>query len=451
MNWRESAFLLAHDAMGSGLRGCYREFLAAERWPVERFETLRRERLSALLQHAVTAVPYYRERVSRAELASFPVLKKEDLHAHFAQFMEPSLHAEFYAEKKPRGYSWVEVTSGGTTGKPTTVIHDRDFRDWGRASRLYSQYLCGFPPGVRHWKLWGSMRDINSARDSFPRRAMNWLLGVAPLNAFLMDEARMRRYAAELDGREIRHLMAYVDAAYELARFVEGKGIAVRPLESIMACAGAVTDDYRATLTRVFGGRVHNKYGSRECSDMACECAHGGFHIFGTGVHLEVVDDAGQPAPAGVTGRILVTLLHNRRFPIIRYEIGDLGALSDGRCACGSPFPRLERVEGRISERLTTADGAYLSPTYIRHLVGVVHGPGTVDRFQFVQHAARRYSLALQVAEPVDDAAFSALCGKLERDLRAVLGAEAELAIRRVERIAESASGKFRYIVREDF
>jgi phenylacetate-CoA ligase len=450
MNLREHAFLLAHDAMGSELRRHYREFHALSAWPAERFAAEHDARVGRLLSHARAAIPFYSTVPASGRLADFPIMRKDDVAANFTGLMEASLRREVEGGR-PRGYSWVEVKSGGTTGTPTTVIHDRDFRDWGRASRLYSQHLCGFPLGTRHWKLWGSMRDISSARDSLPRRAMNALLGVEPLNAFLMDDARLADYARRISESDIRSLMAYVDAAYELARFIERRGVKVRPLESIMACAGAVTDDIRATLSRVFGARIHNKYGSRECADMACECAQGGFHIFATGVHLEVVDDAGAPVPAGVTGRILVTLLHNFRFPIIRYEIGDLGALADRRCACGSPFPLLDRVEGRLSERLSTATGGYLSPVYIRHLIGVVHNPGTIERFQFVQESAGRYALALQMDAGVSEAESDALRRKIEVDLLAVLGAGAALAITRADRIAESESGKFRYIVRKEF
>jgi phenylacetate-CoA ligase len=450
MNLHEHAFLFAHDGMGSRLRGHYREFQTMEHWPAERFAATHSERLDGLLRHAIEHVPYYRERVTAPELRAFPVLRKDDLHAHFHGFMEPSLRAE-HARGKPRGYSWVEVRTGGSTGTPTVVLHDADFRDWGRASRLYSQALCGFPVGTPHFKLWGSMRDIDQSRDSLPRRAMNALLRVHPLNAFLMDETRMTDYVRQMQASRIRHLMAYVDAAYELARFIERKGIAAPRFESIMACAGTVTEEIRATLTRAFGARVHNKYGSRECADLACECAHGGFHIYASGVHLEVVDDAGQPVAPGTTGRLLVTLLHARRFPIIRYEIGDLGALSEARCPCGSPLPLLARVEGRLSERLTTAAGEYLSPVAIRHLIGVVHNPGSIARFQFIQESADAYTLLLQMDAGWSGADFDALRAKIDAGLRGVLGPGASLAIVRAERIPESASGKFLYIVRRDF
>ncbi len=446
MNWRKHAFLLAHDAIGSQLRGHYAEFLASSGWSAERLDKLHGNRLAALLDHAAKVVPFYRDRVAKAELSAFPILRKEDIHAHFDELMEPALLGEYRAEKKPRGYSWVEVKTGGSTGTPTRVIHDKDFRDWGRAGRLYSQWMCGFPIGTPFFQLWGSMRDINDAKDSTQKRVLNSLLQVHPLNAFLMDDARMADYLREIGESRIDHLMAYVDAAYQLARFQEKSGKPMRPLKSIMACAGTVTDEVREKLARVFGARVHNKYGSRECADMACECAAGGFHIYATGIHLEIVDDAGQPVPPGTTGRILVTLLQNRRFPIIRYEIGDIGALSSAMCRCGSPLPLLERVEGRSTEIITTAAGVYLSPTYIRHLVGVVHNPGALAKFQFVQTGATTYTLAMQMDVAFSDAEFANLTGDLQRNLCIVLGADAHLSISRVADLSASESGKFLYV-----
>ena len=449
LNWRKHAFLLGHDAIGSKLRGHYREFLELEDWSPARLEEVHQARLARLLQHAVKEVPFYRERVGVPELASFPVLRKEAVHAHFEELMEPSLREEYRAPKRRRGYSWVEVKTGGSTGTPTVVIHDRNFRDWGRAGRLYSQYLCGFPLGTPFFMLWGSMRDINEARDSAQKRVLNALLGMRPMNAFLMDEGHMAKYARRINKSKVEHLMAYVDAAEQLARFIEKSGTRMRRLESVMACAGTVTEEARDTLGRVFGARIHNKYGSRECADIACECMAGGFHIYDNAVHLEIVDEKDRPVPFGTNGRILVTLLHNVRFPIIRYEIGDVGAFKEGMCGCGSPLPLLARVEGRISEIITAANGAYVSPVYIRHLIGVVHNPGTLERFQFVQEDAASFALALQMEAALSDLDFEKLAARIRRDLENVLGNGARLTIRRVAGIPLPENGKFLYVIRK--
>ena len=123
---------------------------------------------------------------------------------------------------------------------------------------------------------------------------------------------------------------------------------------------------------------------------MACECGSGRLHVYSQHTLLEIVDGEGRPVPAGVTGRILVTLLGNRGFPLIRYEIGDVGSLSDVSCPCGLPFPVLQSVEGRALECLTDSRGNFVSPVYVRHLVGVVHNTDNViQRFQLNQLAAQ--------------------------------------------------------------
>jgi len=435
------------DGIGSHVRRTYRDFLSMERLASGLLADQTEERLGAVLRHAAEHVPYYRERVTvggQPTLADFPVLAKADIGEHFAEFMAPELRESF--QKGPgRGYSWIQVKTGGSSGVPTTVIHDASFRDQGRGSRLYSQALCGFPFGRPHFRLWGSMAEISRARDSLGKRVMSALSGEQWLNAFLMDEARMTHYVEVINRSSVEYMMAYFDAAVALANFVKRRRLTVRPLSGIMACAGTVTDSGRALLQDVFKARVHNKYGSRECTDMACECEHGGLHRYSHHAHLEVVDDQGRPVEARVTGRLLVTLLGNPSFPLIRYEIGDMAALSDGICPCGRPFPLLERLEGRKLEFLTSTRGGFVSPVYIRHLIGVVHNPGCIRCFQLIQERNGLYRLSLVLDPEVGEPVAAGLVGAIRTDLLAVLGGNAVLEINRVSGIPTSASGKFLY------
>lgn len=450
MNWREAVYFLAQRAAGSRVRAVYREFLRMENESRARFEAESASRLDRVLAEAVRNIPFYRDRLGStpAKLENFPVLKKSDLVRHFDAMMHPSLRQEWEGRARRAGrYSWVAVRTGGSTGVPTTVIHDAAFRDQGRASRLYSQRLCGFPIGTPYFMLWGSMDDISAAGDSLSRRLLNAVSQVRLLNAFKMDTDRMAGYARRINESSIRHLMAYVDAADQMARYAAGRGLRLGPLESVMACAGTVTEDIRARLESVFGGRVHNKYGSRDCTDMACDCSEGRMHVYGHHVHLEVVDDRDAPVAPGVTGRLLVTLLGNDRFPMIRYEIGDIGALGAEPCPCGRPFPVLASVQGRIMECLNGVDGQFVTPVYIRHLIGVVHNPDNrLQRFQLNQLAADRFQLLLQLDPDHRDAFRTRLLPDILRDLRVVLGERAEITTAFPDRIEESASGKFLYV-----
>jgi len=76
----------------------------------------------------------------------------------------------------------------------------------------------------------------------------------------------------------------------------------------------------------------------------------------------------------------------------------------------------------------------------------VVHNPGAITRFQFVQTGAATYTLSLVAdAEFLDDE-LALLTAALRRDLTLVLGETAQLAISRVADIPPSASGKFLYV-----
>ena len=60
------------------------------------------------------------------------------------------------------------------------------------------------------------------------------------------------------------------------------------------------------------------------------------------------------------TGRLICTGLLNADMPLIRYEVGDRGALAPQNmpaCACGRTLPRLHSVEGRLDDVVITPDG----------------------------------------------------------------------------------------------
>jgi phenylacetate-CoA ligase len=283
------------------------------------------------------------------------------------------------------------------------------------------------------------MREINEAKGSLAQRVASRLAGETILSAFRMEDAEIEAYIDLINRSRAEHLMAYSDAAHRVAQYILKHDRKVRPLKSVMACAATLTENMRHVISSGFGGaRVHNTYGSRDCGSMASECSRGAFHIFENRVVLEA-----GPNGAGRAGPILVTLLENYGFPLIRYEIGDMGTYSGETCGCGIPTRLLSSVEGRDIEFLFTSSGGYISPIYFRHLIGVVHNPGVIRQFQIVQHTMDHVELKL-VAEPgAADKLLQNSVAKIRRDLVAVLGQRMTLKIEMVESIPASGSGKF--------
>lgn len=442
-------FFALQRAIGSRAGAAYRQMIEMEGWSADQLRCWRDVQIRRLLDASVREIPFYRERFSRApeRLDELPIITKAELSSHFLALMRDDLRAEYEGRRPRARYGWLTVTSGGTTGLPTTVIHDADFRDLDRAARAYAQYLCGFPIGTPHFRLWGSMEDLRRSKRSLQQRVMAALNRETLLNAFRMEDDRIRAYLTMMNRSRIRHMIAYVDAADHLARFAEREGIAMRPLVSIMTTGGTLTDDTRERLRRVFGARVHNKYGSRDAGELACECEAGGLHVFAANAHIEILDEKDAPCPPGVVGRVIVTCLSNAAFPILRFDIEDRAAWVDRPCSCGRPFPLLERLEGRATDFLPSATGGFVSPVFIRHVIGVVHGKQSLRRFQLESQGNAQYILRLQPESGVPRAAIEAFREPLLRDLRAVLGETAQIHWEILDDIPESASGKFRYII----
>ncbi|MEM7391821.1 MAG: hypothetical protein AAF492_05685, partial [Verrucomicrobiota bacterium] len=193
-SFKRSLFIALQKAIGSNVGRYYREFLDLDTWPREKYRAFADRRLETVLQHAVKNVPFYRERVTAKNptLDDFPILTKTLILEHFEELKMDNLPSG-------RGYSWTEVTTGGSTGMPSKVIHDADFRDRGRACRMYAQWLCGFPFGTPYFRLWGSLEDVQNKQKSPTHRLIQYLANERLLNAFQMDRNHMESYLKRID------------------------------------------------------------------------------------------------------------------------------------------------------------------------------------------------------------------------------------------------------------
>jgi phenylacetate-CoA ligase len=89
-----------------------------------------------------------------------------------------------------------------------------------------------------------------------------------------------------------------------------------------------------------------------------------------------VVNDEGLNVSPGEPGRLLLTTLTNDLMPLVRYEVGDLGAVDAVTpCPCGRASPILREVYGRQDDVIITKDGrriAIFAFNLLRGLEGVV-------------------------------------------------------------------------------
>ena len=111
---------------------------------------------------------------------------------------------------------------------------------------------------------------------------------------------------------------------------------------------------------------------------------------------IEVVSDGGEAALSG-DGLFLITDLDNYAMPMLRYENGDAGKIS-GPDGDGSPFSRIERLDGRCNSFLMTDKGALISGVMGTHVFREVSS--AVKAYQIVQEEPRR--IVIKIVETAE-------------------------------------------------
>jgi phenylacetate-CoA ligase len=443
MNIRKSLYYGAHRMIGRSLGTVYEQYCDEDDAGVP--ADTAPQALIRLFDHCAAHVPYYAAQMATvgldyhadpfAYLQRLPLLNKTLIRQHFEELQSDDL-----AQRR-----WQYNTSGGSTGTPVRFIQDADFIDRQMAMQMLSYRWAGRAFGDSAVFIWGSERDVLQGSIGWKRKTLNALTNEQLLNAFRMTPATMRAFLARVNSQKPHLIVAYAQAIFELALFAEKEGIAIAPQKAILTSACTLYPFMRAQIERIFGCKVFDRYGSREVGDIACECsAHHGLHVFPWGNYVEVLDDAGNPAPAGVEGNIVVTNLTNYAMPLIRYAIGDRGTLSPHTsCACGRRGQMIERVAGRNVDSFKTKEGVVIDGEYFTHLL---YFRDWVDRFQVVQtdHSA----IVFKIVPSGGDATERELAG-IVRDTKALMGADCRVDFQFMAEIPPTVSGKYRYTISE--
>ncbi len=317
------------------------------------------------------------------DFVRLPIVTREHLRACFD---------EFISDKAAKG-DCCRATTGGSTGMPISVLYDR------RVSIETALWRV-----VRWWDVEPSddIAFIYRLRRIFPFNLLNDLLWWPTrrifLDAALMTQETMRSFLIRYNNLKPTILQGYVGAVYEFTLFLRDNGLTITPPKAVWVTSAPLSEAQRSIMQSVFQAPVYDQYGSCEIPWLAAECKErNGLHIMHDIRHIEFVDTAGMPVPDGEWGRVLVTDLENRVFPLIRYEIGDVGRRLMRTCPCGVTLPLMDKVRGRVSDRIRLPDGRSISGEFLTTLFD--DHPEAVKMFQIYQRAD--FSITLSCVEGV--------------------------------------------------
>jgi phenylacetate-CoA ligase len=418
-------------------RRAARRMLTLERVAPELLRHEQAVRAMAVARQAFLTTPFYRELYTQAgfgladladpdNFAELPQVTKDAVREHGSDMVDPT-----------RRRHGLRSTTGGSTGRPMQVLHDRSapvaamwwraYRWWGVGAGEHAAFVTR-----QHRAGW---RAHAYAAQWWPTRHLH-------LDARGMGPEEMEAFVRRWNRVEPQVLTGYVEAVHELAGFVARRGLRLRPPRAIAVTASVLRDTQRALVENALGAPVYDCYRSAEVPWIAAQCRErAGLHVMADLRVVETVDSRGRPAADGELGDVLLTDLVNSVQFLIRYRIGDRAHLLTEPCPCGMSLPTMSPVDGREVDVIRAPDGRVVPGG----LSTVFSGwPGRVDHFQIEQHAD--YRITVRCVPTVSPEHATPAAEAVAHDIGAMLGHSVAVTVEFVSVIGHEG-GKAKLVV----
>jgi phenylacetate-CoA ligase len=339
--------------------------------------------------HAAEHSPYYRGvfrgRTSAPEFNTVPLVDKPTLSAR---------HQDFLCVPRERVVEI--VTTSGTTGQPLLwMLTEADVQRLAKNERLSFDCVgltardtvlvavamdrC-FMAGLAYWL---GLRERGCAvvrtgaampmlvLDMIDRVQPTAIVAVPSFLRLVADKARAAGF--DLRNGSVKKAVCIGEPIRDRELALNGSGRAIEA---------------------AWGARVYSTYGVTELANSLCECEAGaGGHLHAEQLHVEILDDFGQPAADGEVGEVVATTFGVEAMPLIRYRTGDCAALFHAPCACGRTSPRLGPIVGRKNQKLKFK-GTSLFPSTLAAVLDAAEG---VETYVIIARKEDELSDAIEV------------------------------------------------------
>lgn len=430
-----SPFELSMLLQGIPLRQAVKEYASIVHMPIEQFRGWQLKQRNAILKHHYQHNDWYKGFIGEIpkNWEDLPVVQKR----HLQQPMQEILTHPF---KKHQVY--VGNTSG-SSGHPFYYAKDKLCHGltWAQIGHLYSLHGIGLNSRQARFygiPLSGKSRWLELAKDQVMNRRR---FPVFDLSDEVLDE-----WIHVFQKSRFDYLYGYTSSLVYFARYCIEKKVIIKTLcpalKLCMATSEVCTAQDRAILQQGFGVPVVNEYGASEAGLIAFEHPDGSWRLCEELLYIEFVDEQNNPVCPGESGRILVTALFNRAFPLIRYEIGDIGTwdeLPDGKRA-------LRTLQGRTNDFVRLPSGK-TAPGLTMYYVArsLLEGADFIKEFIIVQTAPDTFQFRIAAKRTLGEVEKNLLLQKLHEYLEPGLNLE----IKEVDHIERPGSGKIKHFYSE--
>lgn len=345
---------------------------------VENFENLgRNDRENYILnllinqiQFCYHHVPYYRKRwddygvnlrqiQTHSDIVKLPILTKDDIRKAGS-----ALNSDEIGRLKV-----VTRRSGGTTGEPIEAKIDRIATAYETFAYFKGLHWMGWNSEMTTVRFFGGslgMKGKPSLRSQIYQRLTNSVI----IPAFSISKENINHYQKMIVNKNNLCLIGYPSAIYGFTEQLIKEGLSIPEVKLIITTSEQLILDWELRLKEVYQCPIRSYYGCGEVQSV-------GFQLF-NGDNSYSIPEVQVFAESDSENNIILTHLHNKARPYIRYQNGDSGIVKGD---LGEK--KIVSLAGRSADFFYRKTGEKVSPVFGTHSIFQSGIP--VEKYQYVQ------------------------------------------------------------------
>lgn len=332
------------------------------------------EELLYILRYATENSEFYAGLKGKNNIKDFPVMNKTLLNANYNR-----IAVQFYNGRKTH-----KMYTSGSTGIPFMVIQNMEKRERHIADLKYFGFLAGYTDHEPMCYL----RAKPTATLAEQERDNIWQLDICNLNAKNLTD-----YFRVMVEKKCSALLAYPSTLRTAVDFWAEHFTNESSIRTIISTSETLTDEIREKLRNFFGDDVgiYARYSNTEQGVLGQETGDSGNYCLNwASYYFEILEmDSDEPVKERELGRVVVTDLYNKAFPLIRYDTGDVARMYRG---VNGGLPELSELYGRRMDLIYDVNGEVVSPFLLCRTMRLSHG---IEQWQFIQETETTYKLKI--------------------------------------------------------
>ncbi|GEM_PF-571266 len=420
-------------------------FIQSRDWSEEKIKAYQTKKIKELLQYAYKHVPFYKKRFDEAgfdvekftyldQLKKIPPLTRYDLQNYNEEILSDE-KSELVVSKG---------SSSGSTGEPIRYYHDQFGKSANKAAVLFSKILGGYQFGDPWINIWGNPTAVNVDWKRFSSKVSKFLFNEARFPAYQLNKKENFEELFSLFRKKMpKFVYGYTNAIYLFSKFLEENSLEVpSDIHGVFCTAENLHDFQRATIEKNLG-KVFDHYGCSEINGIAAQTKYDEFYsVLDTHVFVEFEKIQGE----NNSHKFLITHLHNKVFPFIRYENGDMAVPADkiDKTKMGLKFSKIKSIDGRLSDIIELPDGGRLVvPSFFgSRMLKEISG---IKQYQIVQTSPNELRINLITDDSFKEEYKKVILSTLDDYLKGVI----DYTVVYNDPVIKSGNNKFKLLVKQ--